>query len=193
MSVNVKAKFYQINMTKTTFETSLVTNLKKLLPSSNVNALPRLNKIVINYRVADSRDSQEALKAAETEIIAITGQKPQLCRSKKSISSFKLREGEPLAYKVTLRGIRMFHFAEKLFNLVLPRLRDFKGMPLTSFDQDGNYSLTLKDQTYFPEIDLDKINKIRSLQVTLNISASSKDEAKMLLSALGFPFQKIEN
>jgi large subunit ribosomal protein L5 len=190
MPVDVKVWYHKINMAKNLYETNVIANLKKLLPKGNVNALPKLVKVVINYRVADSRESQEALAAAETEIIAITGQKPQLCRSKKSIATFKLRAGEPLAYKVTLRGLRMYHFTEKLFNLVLPRLRDFKGLPVTSFDQDGNYSLTLKDQTYFPEIDLDKINKIRSVQVTLNISASSKDEAKMLLSALGFPFEK---
>lgn len=175
---------------KTKFEKDLQESLKKLLPKRNVNSLPKLSKVVINYRVPEGRESQEALVAAETEIVSITGQKPSLCRSKKSIASFKLREGEPLAYKVTLRGLRMFQFTEKLFNLVLPRLRDFKGLPNTSFDQSGNYSLTLKDQTYFPEINLDKINKIRSLQVTLNISASSQAESKMLLSALGFPFEK---
>lgn len=177
-------------MAKNKYQTDLIDNLKKSFPKRNINSLPILNKVVINYRVPEGRESQEALAAAEVEIIAITGQKPKLCRSKKSISTFKLREGEPLAYKVTLRGLRMYHFVEKLFNIVLPRLRDFKGMPLDSFDQDGNYSLTIKDQTYFPEIDLDKINKIRSVQVTLNISASSKDEAKMLLSALGFAFEK---
>lgn len=176
--------------TKTQFETEIKDSLKKLLPKRNVNSLPKLIKVVINYRVPEGRESQEALVAAEAEILAITGQKPRLCRSKKSISTFKLREGEPLAYKVTLRGLRMYQFTEKLFNLVLPRLRDFKGLPITSFDQSGNYSLTLKDQTYFPEINLDKINKIRSLQVTLNISASSQAESKMLLSALGFPFEK---
>ena len=178
---------------KTKFEVELREKLQKLLPKHNINALPKLSKVVINYRVTDGRDSAESLAAAETEIIAITGQKPQLCKSKKSIATFKLREGEPLAYKVTLRGLRMFQFVEKLFNIVLPRLRDFKGLPNTSFDQNGNYSLTLKDQTYFPEINLDKINKIRSVQVTLNISASSKDESKMLLSALGFPFEKETN
>jgi len=177
-------------MAKNIFETNLIKALKELLPKRNVNSLPKLNKVVINYRVPEGRESQEALASAEVEIIAITGQKPKLCRSKKAISTFKLRAGEPLAYKVTLRGLRMYHFVEKLFNLVLPRLRDFKGMSLDAFDQDGNYSLTIKDQTYFPEIDLDKINKIRSVQVTLNISASSKDEAKMLLSALGFAFEK---
>lgn len=178
-------------MAKNIFETNLIKSLKEQLPKRNVNSLPKLNKVVINYRVPEGRESQEALASAEVEIQAITGQKPKLCRSKKSISTFKLREGEPLAYKVTLRGLRMYHFVEKLFDLVLPRLRDFKGMPLDSFDQNGNYSLTIKDQTYFPEINLDKINKIRSVQVTMNISASSKDEAKMLLSALGFAFEKI--
>lgn len=164
--------------------------LKKLFPNRNIYSLPRLNKVVINYRVAESRESAEALAAAETEIMAITGQKPKLCKSKKSISNFKLRQGEPLAYKVTLRGERMFQFVEKLFNLVFPRLRDFKGLPVSNFDNAGNYNLTIKDQTYFPEINLDKVTKIRSVQVTLNVSASSKEESKMLLSALGFPFEK---
>ncbi|MFA6250615.1 MAG: 50S ribosomal protein L5 [Candidatus Shapirobacteria bacterium] len=158
--------------------------------SRNLLSLPRLNKVVINYRVPDGRESQESLAAAQNEIMAVTGQKPQLTKAKKSVSSFKLRQGDPLAYKVTLRGRRMFDFVEKLFNLVLPRLRDFKGMPLDSFDQAGNYNMIIKDQTYFPEIDLDKITKIRTVQITLNITASSKDEAKMLLSALGFPFEK---
>lgn len=171
-------------------EKKLFEDLKKQLPKRNVFSLPHLNKVVINYRIADSRDSAEQLQNAEAEIIAITGQKPLLAKSKKSIAAFKLREGEPMAYKVTLRGARMYNFIEKLFNLVLPRLRDFKGMPVSNFDDAGNYSMTLKDQTYFPEINLDKINRIRSVQVTLNISTSSKDESKMLLSALGFPFEK---
>jgi large subunit ribosomal protein L5 len=170
---------------KTTTET-----LKKLFPKRNLYSLPKLNKVVINYRVAESRESAEALAAAETEIMAITGQKPQLCKSKKAISNFKLRQGEPLAYKVTLRGPRMFQFVEKLFNIVFPRLRDFKGLSEKNFDNAGNYNLTIKDQTYFPEINLDKVTKIRSVQVTLNVSASSKEESKMLLSALGFPFEK---
>lgn len=180
-------------MAISTFAKQINSDLQKKLSHRNVSSLPKLSKVVLNYRVADSRDSQEALAAAEAEITAIAGQKPQLCKSKKSISAFKLRQGEPLAYKVTLRGDRMYDFINKLFNLVLPRLRDFKGMPLTAFDDAGNYSLVIKDQTYFPEIDLDKVNKIRSVQVTLNISATSKEEAKMLLSALGFPFEKSQN
>ncbi|HPJ16837.1 MAG TPA: 50S ribosomal protein L5 [Candidatus Woesebacteria bacterium] len=170
--------------------TSINDQLKKLLPKHNIHSLPKVKKVVLNYRVSDSRDSQEALNTAETELMAIAGQKPRLCRAKKSVATFKLRQNEPLAYKVTLRGARMNHFIEKLFNIVLPRLRDFKGLPDTNFDSSGNYNLTLKDQTFFPEIDLDKVNKIRSLQITINIAASSVSDSKMLLSALGFPFQK---
>lgn len=177
-------------MLKNIISTTIKENLVYALGKRNVFSLPRLTKVVINYRVADGRESQEALAMAEKELMAIAGQKPQVCKAKKSISSFKLRQGEPLALKVTLRKDKMYDFVEKLFNIVLPRLRDFKGMSLDAFDEKGNYNLTIKDQTYFPEIDLDKVNKIRSVQITLCISASSKDEAKMLLSALGFPFEK---
>lgn len=172
------------------FAKQIAEDLHKSMPKRNINSLPKLTKVVLNYRIAESRDSQEALAAAEAEIIAISGQKPSLCKSKKAIAAFKLRENEPLAYKVTLRGNRMYHFVQKLFNLVLPRLRDFKGMSASAFDDAGNYNLVIKDQTYFPEINLNKITKIRSVQVTLNIFATSKDESKMLLSALGFPFEK---
>lgn len=160
------------------------------IKNRNTFSLPKLKKVVLNYRVPEADESQEALETAKKELTAIAGQYPKICRSKKSIASFKLRAGVPLALKVTLRGTRMYDFVEKLFNLVLPRLRDFKGMAISGFDNSGNYNLTLKDQTYFPEIDLDKINKIRSVQITLCISTTSKDEAKMLLSALGFPFEK---
>lgn len=164
--------------------------IKALGSKKNPSSLPKLQKVVVNYRVSEGRDSQELLAAAEKEIMAITGQKPRLTRSKKAIAAFKLRAGEPMAYKVTLRGNRMYDFINKLFNLVLPRLRDFKGMPLNAFDKEGNYNLTIHDQTYFSEVDLDAVNKIRSVQITLNISASSIEESKMLLSTLGFPFEK---
>lgn len=156
----------------------------------NVFSLPVLNKVVINYRIPEARESQESLNTASEEIMQITGQKPKLCKSKKAVASFKLRQNEPLALKVSLRGKRMYSFTEKLFNIVLPRLRDFKGMPMKSFDDKGNYNMTIKDQTYFPEINLDKSNRIRPIQITFSISASSKDEAKMLLSALGCAFEK---
>ena len=164
--------------------------IEKFGKKRNVFSLPKLNKVVINYRVKEARESKEALAKAEKEIVAITGQKPSLRLSKKSVSTFKLRENDPLALKVTLRGTRMYDFIDKLFNLVLPRLRDFKGLPLTSFDGQGNYSLTIRDQTYFPEVDLDAVGAIRAVEVTLNISASSIDDSKMLLSTLGFPFIK---
>lgn len=171
----------------TTIKEELVKNIGK---DKNVFSLPRLTKVVINYRVAEARESQESLTAAIEEITAITGQKPQLTKAKKAVASFKIRQNDPLALKVTLRGARMYDFVEKLFNLILPRLRDFKGMSQNAFDDAGNYNLTIKDQTLFPEINLDKVNKIRSVQITLNINTTSKDEAKMLLSALGFPFEK---
>lgn len=177
-------------MLKTDIKQITADILKTLPKSTNLNALPRLNKVVLNYRVTDARESQESLAAATTELTVISGQKPTVAKAKKSVASFKVRQNDPLALKVTLRGARMYDFIEKLFNLVLPRLRDFKGLPDTAFDQSGNYNLTLHDQTYFPEIDLDKVNKIRSVQVTINISSPSKEQAKMLLSHLGFPFKK---
>ena len=174
------------DLKKTAFE-----HLKKQMGQKrNYLSFPRLIKVVINYRCSDSRDNQQSMDNAQKELMAITGQKPKLCRAKKSISSFKLREGEPLAYKVTLRGHHMYDFIEKLFNLIFPRLRDFQGMSPDSFDGQGNYNFVIKDQTYFPEIDLDKVSKIRSVQISLHTSAPSKEEAKMLLSALGFPFKK---
>ena len=164
--------------------------LKDFGSKRNPMSLPRLQKVVINYRCSQSKDNQQQLDAAQKEIADITGQKPRLCRAKKSVSSFKLRAGEPLAYKVTLRGRKMYDFVEKLFNIVLPRLRDFQGLSEDSFDSQGNYNFVIKDQTYFPEADLDNITQIRSVQITLNIRSASKSESKMLLSALGFPFTK---
>jgi len=172
-----------------------IINITKQLASSlpgkaNLNSLPRLSKVVINYRVPEARESQESLNAAIDELSMISGQKPSICKAKKSVASFKLRQNDPLALKVTLRGARMYDFVEKLFNLVLPRLRDFKGMSDTAFDQSGNYNLTIADQTYFPEVNLDKVTKIRSVQITIAIRSSSKEGSKMLLSHLGFPFKK---
>jgi len=178
-------------MLKKNIESSLRESLVKSLGSKrNVFSLPVLNTVFVNYRVSEARESQESLNSAIEEITAITGQKPKLCKAKKAVSSFKIRQNDPLALKVTLRGQRMYDFVEKLFNVILPRLRDFKGMSLNAFDDAGNYNLTIKDQTLFPEINLDKINKIRSVQITLKINTSSKEDSKMLLSALGFPFEK---
>jgi len=164
--------------------------IESLGKDRNILSLPTLNKVVLNYRVVNAKESKETLETAIDELTAIAGQKPSLCRSKKSEAGFKIRQGDPLALKVTLRGQRMYDFVEKLFNIILPRLRDFKGMSLNAFDDAGNYNLTIMDQTLFPEINLDKVHTIRPLQITLNINSSSKEDSKMLLSALGFSFEK---
>lgn len=169
---------------------SLTLLQKQLGLDRNPLSLPRLVKVVVNYRCSDAKDNPQALEAAQKELAAITGQKPYLARAKKSVANFKIKAGDPLAYKVTLRGKRMYDFINKLFNLVLPRLRDFQGLPVSSFDKQGNYNLVIPDQSIFPEVNLDKINQIRSVQITLCTQAPSLKEAKMLLSALGFPFQK---
>lgn len=156
----------------------------------NPFSLPKMLKVVLNYRVPEARENQESLTAAQEELMAICGRKPGVTRAKQAISNFKTRIGDPLALRVTLRGPQMYDFVEKLFNLVLPRLRDFKGMPVSQFDASGNYNFTIKDQTYFPEINLNKANKIRPIQITLVTTATSPQDAKMLLSALGFPFEK---
>ncbi|RLC33306.1 50S ribosomal protein L5 [Candidatus Shapirobacteria bacterium] len=172
------------------FKQKIKKELWQKLSKNNINTVPVLKKVVINYRLPSAKESKELLINAETELMAISGQKARLCRAKKSEANFKLRQGDPLALKVTLRGRRMFDFVEKLFNLVLPRLRDFRGLSSNSFDDGANYNLVIKDQTYFPEINLDKVKKIRSVQISLVTSTSSKSDAKMLLSALGLPFKK---
>ncbi len=172
------------------YQQEIIPAMLKSTGRKNPLSLPQVKKVVLNYRIPEARENKEALVQAEQELTAIAGQKPRLCQARLSIASFKVRQGDPLALKVTLRGRRMYHFLERFFNLVLPRVRDFRGLPDTSFDEGGNYNTTISDQTVFPEIDLDRIKKIRGLQVTIATSATSKEEAKMLLSALGLPFQK---
>lgn len=159
----------------------------------NVFALPRLEKVVINMRVAEAKENQAILDAVAAELAVIVGQEPKVCRAKKSISGFKLRQNDPLALKVTLRGRRMFDFVERLFNLVLPRLRDFKGLPQSSFDGGGNFNIGLKDHTVFPEIDVNKIGKGRGMQITLVTKAKNQEEAKVLLEVLGLPLTKVKS
>jgi len=170
------------------FQTRILPQLHKELGGRNIHSIPQVKKVTLNYRVKEARESQEQLNQALEELAGIAGQRPSVTRAKKAIATFKLRQHDPLAAKVTLRGAKMYDFIEKFFNLVLPRLRDFKGINPDAFDQGGNYNITLKDQTYFPEIDQNRVNKIRPLQITITTTASSKDEAKMLLSALGAKF-----
>jgi len=177
-------------MLQTDFKKTIQKKLQTDIGLKNQLATPQLVKIVINQRLPEARENKNAVEEASVQLAAITGQKPIVCYAKKSEAGFKIRQGDPLALKITLRKSRMYDFAEKLFKIVLPTLRDFKGLSNTSFDQSGNYSFTIEDQTVFSEIDLDKVKKVRSFQITFVTSTSVKKEAKMLLSALGLPFSK---
>jgi large subunit ribosomal protein L5 len=177
-------------MLYTDFQQNLRKDLQKKLGLKNPLAVPYLKKVVINQRVSEARENKEALDEAIVELSAITGQKPIICSSKKAEAGFKIRKGDPLALKVTLRHQKMYDFIEKLFKLVLPTLRDFKGLSSSSFDSAGNYNFSLEEQTVFSEVDLDKVKKVRPLQITMVTSTNDKKHSKMLLSSLGLPFQK---
>jgi large subunit ribosomal protein L5 len=157
---------------------------------ANVMQVPRLKRIVINIGLGEAIQNAKALEAAEKDLAAISGQHPVITRAKKSIAAFKLRAGMPIGMMVTLRGRRMYEFLDRLINAVLPRIRDFRGMSRTSFDGRGNYSLGLKDQLVFPEIEYDKVDKARGLEVTIVTTASSNEEGRHLLELLGFPFMR---
>ena len=155
---------------------------------SNVMAIPKLDKIIINIGLGEAVDNPKALDGAVEDITLIAGQKPVITRAKKSIAGFKIREGMPIGVKVTLRGDRMYEFVDRLFNVALPRVRDFRGVSGKSFDGRGNYSLGLTEQLIFPEIDYDKIDKIRGMQIVFTTTAKTDEEAKELLKMLGMPF-----
>ena len=156
----------------------------------NVNQIPKLEKVVINMSVGEAITNSKALDAAVSELQAITGQKPVVTKAKKSIAAFKLREGMNIGAKVTLRGERMYVFLDKLFNIVLPRIRDFRGLPPKSFDGRGNYNLGLREQLVFPEINFDKVDKARGMDITIVTTATSDEEASEFLTAMGLPLQK---
>ena len=152
--------------------------------------VPRLAKIVVNIGIGEAKDNDKALDAAVGDVVTITGQKPQLVKAKKSVAAFKLRAGQIVGIKTTLRGRRMWYFLDKLLNVALPRIRDFRGVSPDAFDGRGNYSLGLREQVIFPEIDYDKIDKLRGLEVSIITSAKTDDEARSLLTRLGMPFRK---
>ncbi|MFM9412925.1 50S ribosomal protein L5 [Peptococcus simiae] len=154
----------------------------------NVMAIPKLDKVVVNIGLGEAIANPKALDAALEDIAAITGQKPVVTRAKKSIAGFKLREDMPIGVKVTLRGDRMYEFIDRLFNVALPRVRDFRGVSPKSFDGRGNYSLGLREQLIFPEIDFDKVDKVRGMQIAFTTTAKTDEEGKALLTALGMPF-----
>lgn len=155
---------------------------------SNRMQVPRLEKIVINMGLGEAVKDAKVLEAATRDLTAIAGQKPVVTRAKKSIASYKLREGMPIGTMVTLRGSRMYEFFDRLVNFSVPRIRDFKGLPDKSFDGRGNYTLGVREQIIFPEIEYDKIDKIRGMNITINTTASNDEEAKALLKHMGMPF-----
>ncbi|HVS45906.1 MAG TPA: 50S ribosomal protein L5 [Verrucomicrobiae bacterium] len=169
-------------------------DVRKLLQDAfgykNAHQIPKLDKVVINMSVGEAIQNAKALDAAVVELTAISGQKPVIAKAKKSIAAFKLREGMNIAAKVTLRGDRMYVFLDKLFNIVLPRIRDFRGLPGKSFDGRGNYNLGLRDQLVFPEVNFDKVDKARGMDITIVTTAKTDEEASEFLAAMGLPLQK---
>jgi len=156
----------------------------------NIMRVPGLDKVVLNIGLGEATQNAKALEAAEGDLAAISGQHPVITRAKKSIAAFKLRKEMPIGVKVTLRGERMYQFLDKLVNAVLPRMREFQGVPLTSFDGRGNYTLGFREQTFFPEIDYDKIDKARGLEISISTTARTDEEGRHLLELLGMPFSK---
>ena len=173
---------------KELYREHIVQTLLKDLGYRNVMQVPRLQKIVVNVGMGEALQNARALDAAVEDITTITGQKPIVTRARKSIATFKLREGNPVGVKVTLRGDRMWDFLDRLCNVALPRQRDFRGISPDSFDGRGNYSLGLREQLVFPEIDYDKIDKIRGMEITIVTSAQTDEEGYQLLRHLGMPF-----
>ena len=172
------------------YKKEIVPQLMKEFGYKNVMQVPKLEKIVINIGLGEAVQNAKALEAAEIDLVAISGQHPVITRAKKSIAAFKLRAGMPVGMMVTLHGKRMYEFLDKLVNIVLPRIRDFQGIPRSSFDGDGNYSLGLKEQIVFPEIDYDKVDKTRGLEVTIVTTANNNEEGRQLLEFMGMPFAR---
>lgn len=175
---------------KEKYEKEIVPALKDKFGYTSVMQVPRLTKIVINMGVSDVKDNSKALDIAAADLQTITGQKPLITKAKKSIAGFKLREGMNIGCKVTLRRDKMYDFATKLFNVALPRVRDFKGLSNTSFDGRGNYAFGIKEQMIFPEIEFDKVDKARGMDVIFVTTAKTNEEARALLELLGLPFAK---
>jgi large subunit ribosomal protein L5 len=174
---------------KETYFKQIVPRLMKERKYPNVMAVPKLMKVVINMGVGEATQNIKLLDAAVVELGKITGQKPALRRSRKSIAAFKLRQGMPIAATVTLRGERMYEFVDRLFSVALPRVRDFRGLPTNSFDGRGNYTMGLKDQIIFPEVDYSKVDNLRGMNVTFVTTARSDEESRLLLQYLGMPFR----
>ena len=175
---------------KDMYKEEVVPALVEKFSYRNVNEAPKLNKIIVNMGVGEAVQNRKVLEGAVSDITMITGQKPVITKAKKSIATFKLREGMPIGCKVTLRGTRMYEFLDRVVNTSLPRVRDFKGISNNGFDGRGNYTLGITEQLIFPEIDFDKIDKVRGMDITFVTTAKTDEEARELLRLLGAPFAK---
>jgi large subunit ribosomal protein L5 len=172
------------------YDSEILPALKQELALTNVMEVPRLQKIVVNMGVGRATQQKSLLEGAVNDLTLITGQKPLVTKAKKSIAGFKLREGNEIGAKVTLRGDRMWEFYDRLVSIAIPRIRDFRGMSPTQFDGRGNYTFGLTEQLVFPEIDYDRIDSVRGMDITIVTSAPTDDQARALLRALGFPFRR---
>jgi len=179
-----------MNRLKEKYLNEVVPAMSQKFGYTSVMQVPKLEKIVINMGVGDAIANSKALDDAVAELSLITGQKPLVTRAKKSIAAFKVRQGMPIGCKVTLRGERMYEFFDKLVTIALPRVRDFSGVPKTAFDGRGNYTLGIKEQLIFPEINYDKVNKVRGMDIVIVTTAKTDEECRELLSLLGMPFRK---
>ena len=172
------------------YVTEVVPALQQKFGYKNVNQIPKIDKIVINMGLGDCKDNAKAFEMAINELTTIAGQKPMVTKAKKSIANFKLREGMNIGAKVTLRGDKMWEFLDRLFNVALPRVRDFRGISANAFDGRGNYALGIKEQLIFPEIEYDKIDKIRGMDIVICTTAQTDEEARELLTLVGAPFER---
>lgn len=176
---------------KIKYEKEVLPELQKTLEIKNKMAVPTLTKIIINSGLGEAKTDNTAIEEMVRDIALISGQKPMITKSKKAISNFKIRKGMDIGVKVTLRKDMMWYFLDRLVSVALPRVKDFRGVPVNAFDGQGNYALGLKEHTIFPEVDATKVSKIRGLQVIICTSADNNEQAKSLLSLLGMPFQKV--
>ena len=181
-----------MNRMQERYNSEVAPALFKSFGFKNVMQVPRIKKVVVNIGLGEALDNPKALEAATSDLMQITGQKPVQTKARKSIANFKLREGRLIGTKVTLRGERMWSFLDRLMNTALPRVRDFRGVSGNAFDGRGNYTLGLRDQLIFPEIEYDKIDKLRGMEVTIVTTAKNDDQARVMLQLLGMPFSKKE-
>ena len=176
------------NRLKERYTAEIAPALNKKFGYKSVMQIPKLDKVIVNVGCGESKNNAKEIEAICKDIAAITGQKPVVCKARKSVANFKLREGENIAVKVTLRGDKMYEFLDRLFSVALPRVRDFRGISPNSFDGRGNYAFGLKEQLIFPEIEYDKVDKIRGMNICICTTATTDEEAKELLTQLGAPF-----